>query len=202
MIKPLFTILWQHYSLVHLFYNYPGIRYPLYTDSVWSTVWLPLLYRLSESILSQKTVTCYKWGWGGVDELAPPCVCDISNVTVLGFLSVPMPTFSIVAFPNAISCSSPEFMQFWVFRSPFASKILFPTVFSPLGPDETWEFGEKEFCLLNAVTPIAGVCFLFPPFFIFGSSNLESAANISKSLPYPIPWYMSRNLHNLHNLSV
>ena len=51
----------------------------------------------------------------GVDELAPFCACDNSNITILEFLSVPMPTFSIVASPNAMSCSSPEFIQFWVF---------------------------------------------------------------------------------------
>ena len=72
-----------------------------------------------------------------VDEPISPCACDNSNVTVLVFLSVPMPTFSSVASPNAMSCSSPEFTLFCVVWSPVASKILFPTVFSPLGPDET-----------------------------------------------------------------
>ena len=66
------------------------------------------------------------------DELVPLFACDNSNVTVLGFLPIPMPTFSIVASPNAVSYSSPAFMQFWAFCSPFAFKILFSTVFSPL----------------------------------------------------------------------
>ena len=51
----------------------------------------------------------------GVEELAPAFACDNLNITFLGFLSVPMPIFSIVASPNAMSCSSPEFPQFWVF---------------------------------------------------------------------------------------
>ena len=93
-----------------------------------------------------------------------------------------MPTFSIVASPKAISCCSPEFTLFCVVWSPSASKILFPTVFSPMGPNETQEFGEKEFCLLSAETPIVGVYFALPPFFILGISNFESAKYMSKSL--------------------
>ena len=91
--------------------------------------------------------------------------CDSSNVTVLEFLSVPMPTSSTVASPKAISCFSPEFAFFCVVWPPFASKILFP-VFSPLDPKEIWELGEKEFCLSSTDTPIVGVCFALPPFFI------------------------------------
>ena len=70
-----------------------------------------------------------------VDKPLSPGTCDSSNVTVLEFFSVPMPTFSIVASPKAMSCSSPEFTLFCVVWSPSASKILFPTVFSAMGPD-------------------------------------------------------------------
>ena len=72
-----------------------------------------------------------------VDKPLSPGTCDSSNVTVLEFFSVPMPTFLIVASPNAMSCSSPEFTLFCVVLSPVASKILFHTVLSPIGPDET-----------------------------------------------------------------
>ena len=98
--------------------------------------------------------------------------CDNSNVTVLEFLSVPTPTSSTVASPKAISCSPPEFVSFCVVWPPSTSKILFP-VFSPLGPEEIWELGEKEFCLSHTDTPINGVCFALPPFFILGISNLN-----------------------------
>ena len=104
--------------------------------------------------------------------------CDNSNVTVLEFLSVPTPTSSTVASPKAISFSSPIFCVVW---SPSASKILFP-LFSPLGPQEIWELGEKEFCLSSTDTLIVGVCFALPPFFILGISNFESAKYISKFL--------------------
>ena len=117
-----------------------------------------------------------------VDKPLFPGTCDSSNVTVLEFFSVPMPTFSIVASPNAMSSSSLEFTLFCVVWSPFASKIHFPTIFSPMGPNETCELGEKEFCLLNADTPIVGVCFALPSFFILGISNFESAKYMSKSL--------------------
>ena len=107
--------------------------------------------------------------------------CDSSNVTVLEFFSVPIPTSSTVASPKAISCSSPEFALFCVVWPPSASKIHF-LVFSPLGPDEIWELGEKEFCVPSTDTPIVGVCFALPPFFILGSSNFESAKYMSKFL--------------------
>ena len=81
-----------------------------------------------------------------VDKPLFSSTCDSSNVTVLEFLLVPIPTSSTVASPKAISCSSPEFALFCVVWPPSASKILFP-VFSPLGPIEIWELGEKEFCL-------------------------------------------------------
>ena len=105
--------------------------------------------------------------------------CDSSNVTVLEFLSVPTPTSSTVASPKAISCSSSEFALFCVVWPPSVSKTHFP-VFSPLGPEEIWELGEKEFCLPSRDTPIIGVCFALPPFFILGSLNFESAKYMSK----------------------
>ena len=93
---------------------------------------------------------------------------------------------STVASPKAISCSSPEFSLFDLFVwPPSISKILFPT-FSPLGPEEIWEIGEKELCLSHTDTPIDGVCFALPPFFILGSSNFESAKYMSKFLAYPM----------------
>ena len=110
-------------------------------------------------------------------------LCDSSNVTVLEFLSGPIPTSSTVTSPKAMSCSSPEVTLFvW---PPSISKILFPT-FSPLGPEEIWEIGEKELCLSHTDTPIDGVCFALPPFFILGNSNFKSAKYISKFLAYPI----------------
>ena len=111
--------------------------------------------------------------------------CDSLNVTVLEFLSVPIPTSSTVASPKAISCSPPEFVLFCVVWPPSTSKILFP-VFSPLGPKQIWELGEKEFCLSHTDTPIDGICFALPPFFILGSSNFESAKYMSKFLAHPI----------------
>ena len=117
----------------------------------------------------------------GGGEAVSSDLCDSSNVTVLGFLSGPIPMSSTVASPKAIS-SSPEFCFVWL---PSISKILFPT-FSPLGSDEIWEIGEKEPCLSHTDTPIDGVCFALPPFFILGSSNFESAKYMSKFLAYPI----------------
>ena len=116
-----------------------------------------------------------------VDKPLSSGTCDNSNVTVLEFFSAPMPTFSIVASAKAMSYSSPQFILFCVVWSPVKSKILFPTAFSPMGPDITCKFGEKEFHLFNADTPIAGVCFILPPFFILGNSNFESAKYMSKS---------------------
>ena len=122
----------------------------------------------------------------GGGEAVSSGLCDSSNVTVLEFLSGPIPTSSTVASPKAISCSSPEFTLFVLFvLPPSISKILYPT-FSPLGPEEIWELGEKEFCLSCTDTPIDGVCFALPPFFILGSSNFKSAKYISKFLAYPI----------------
>ena len=119
----------------------------------------------------------------GGGEAVSSDLCDSSNVTVLEFLSGPIPMSSTVASPKAISCSSPEFSLFNLFVwPPSISKILFPT-FSPLGPDE---IGEKELCLSHTDTPIDGVCFTLPPFFILGSSNFESAKYMSKFLAYPI----------------
>ena len=117
----------------------------------------------------------------GGGEAVSSDLCDSSNVTVLGFLSGPIPMSSTVASPKAIS-SSPEFCFVWL---PSISKILFPT-FSPLGSDEIWEIGEKELCLSHTDTPIDGVCFALPPFFILGSSNFESAKYMSKFLAYPM----------------
>ena len=125
---------------------------------------------------------------GGGEVVAKPLfseTCDSSNVTVLEFLSVPTPTSSTVASPKAISWSSPEFALFFVVWPPSTSKILF-LVFSPLGPEEIWGLGEKEFCLFHTDTSIDGVCFALPPFFILGSSNFESAKYMSKFLAYPI----------------
>ena len=122
----------------------------------------------------------------GGGEAVSSDLCDSSNVTVLEFLSGPIPTSSTVASPKAMSCSSPEFVLFILFVwPPSISKILFPT-FSPLGPKGIWEIGEKELCLSHTDTPIDGVCFALPPFFILGSSNFESAKYISKFLAYPI----------------
>ena len=119
-----------------------------------------------------------KGGGEVVDKPLFSDTCDSSNVTVLEFLSVPTPTSSTVASPKAISCSSPLFCVVW---PPSASKILFP-VFPLLGHKEIWELGEKEFCLSSTDTPIVGVCFALPPFFILGSSNFESAKYMSKFL--------------------
>ena len=93
---------------------------------------------------------------GGGEVVGKPLfsgTCDNSNVTVLEFFLVPIPTSSTVASPKANSCSSPEFAFFCVVWPPSASKILFP-VFSPLGPDEIWELGEKEFCLPAQIHPL------------------------------------------------
>ena len=117
----------------------------------------------------------------GGGESVSSDLCDSSNVTVLGFLSGPIPMSSTVASPKAIS-SSPVFCFVWL---SFISTILFPTV-SPLGSDEFCEIGEKELCLSHTDTSIDGVCFALPPFFILGSSNFESAKYISKLLAYPI----------------
>ena len=122
----------------------------------------------------------------GGGESVSSDLCDSSNVTVLEFLSGPIPMSSTVASPKAISCSSPEFSLFDLFVwPPSISKILFPT-FSPLGPEEIWEIGEKEPCLSHTDTPIDGVCLALPPFFILGSSNFESAKYMSKFLAYPM----------------
>ena len=45
-------------------------------------------------------------------------LCESSNVTVLEFLSGPIPMSSTVASPKAISCSSPEFSLFVLFVWP------------------------------------------------------------------------------------
>ena len=122
----------------------------------------------------------------GGGEAVSSDLCDSSNVTVLEFLSGPTPTSSTVASPKEISCSSPEFALFILFVwPPSISQILFPT-FSPLGPEEIWELGENEFCLSHTDTPIDGVCFALPAFFILGSSNFKLAKYISKFLAYPI----------------
>ena len=122
----------------------------------------------------------------GGGEAVSSDLCDSSDVTVLEFLSGPIPMSSTVASPKAISCSSPEFSLFVLFVwPPSISQILFPT-FSPLGHIEIWEIGEKELCLSRTDTPIDGVCFALSPFFILGSSNFESAKYISKFLAYPI----------------
>ena len=140
------------------------------------------------------TLVCQKMSYfdalsldiSGGGEAVSSDLCDSSNVTVLEFLSGPIPISSIVASPKAMSCSSPEFTLFVLFGwSPSISKILFPT-FSPLGPEEIWEIGEKELHLSCTDAPIDGVCFALPPFFILGSSNFESAKYISKFLAYPI----------------
>ena len=117
----------------------------------------------------------------GGGEVVSSGLCDSSNVTVLEFLSVPIPTSSTVASPKAISYSSPEFALFCEVWPSSISKILFP-IFSSLGQEEIWELGEKEFCLSHTDTPIDGVCFALPPFFILGSSNFKSAKYISKLL--------------------
>ena len=122
----------------------------------------------------------------GGGEAVSSDLCDSSNVTVLEFLSGPIPISSTVASPKAMRCSSPEFTLFVLFGwPPSISKILFPT-FSPLGPEEIWGIGKKELCLSHTDTPIDGVCFALPPFFILGNSNFESAKYISKFLAYPI----------------
>ena len=117
----------------------------------------------------------------GGGEAVSSDLCDNSNVTVLGFLSGPIPMFSTVASPKGIS-SSPEFCFVWL---PSMSKSLFLT-FPSLGSNEIWEIGEKELCLSHTDTPIDGVCFAFPPFFILGSSNFESPRYMSKFLACPI----------------
>ena len=148
---------------------------------------------MSDQLLgSFGTMVCQKMSYfdalsldiSGGGEAVSSDLCDSSNVTVLEFLSGPIPMSSTVSSPKAIS--SPEFPLFDLFVwPPFISKILFPT-FSPLGPDEIWEIGEKELCLSHTDTPIDGVCFALPPFFILGSSNFESAKYMSKFLAYPI----------------
>ena len=83
----------------------------------------------------------------GGGEVVSSDLCDSSNVTVLEFLSGPIPTYSTVASPKAISCSSPEFALFvW---PPSISKILFP-IFSPLGPEEIW--GKRILSFLHRYT--------------------------------------------------
>ena len=95
----------------------------------------------------------------GGGEAVSSDLCDSSNVTVLGFLSGPIPMSSTVASPKAIS-SSPEFCFVWL---PSMSKILFPT-FSPLGSNEIWEVGEKELRLSHTDTPIDVFVLLSLPF--------------------------------------
>ena len=111
----------------------------------------------------------------GSGEVVSSDLCDSSNVTVLEFLSGPIPTSSTVASPRAISCSSPEFALFVLFVGPHPSQILFPT-FSPLGPEEIWELGEKEFCLSHTDRPLM-VCVLpcLPfSFWVIQISNLPN----------------------------
>ena len=162
------------------FYYSQGIRYPPYTDSVWSTVRLPLHYSLSESVLSWQTVTLNKWGWGGCWWTCTTfCLWQLKCHSSRIFVSLHANIFNC-GFPKCNKLLLDILFPIWTFCSP--SKILFPTVFSPLGPDETWELGAKEFYLLSAATPIVGDCFLFPSFFILGNSNLKSTKYISKSL--------------------
>ena len=74
----------------------------------------------------------------GGGEVVSSDLCDSSNVTVLEFLSGPIPTSSTVASPKVISCSSPEFALFvW---PPSISKILFSYIL-PIGSQRnlgTW----------------------------------------------------------------
>ena len=118
------------------------------------------------------TMVCQKMSYfdalsldiSGGGEAVSSDLCDSSNVTVLEFLSGPIPMSSTVASPKAISCSSPEFSLFVLFVwPPSISKILFPT-FSPLGSKKFGKLGKKNFVFLAQIYPLMVSVLLCLPF--------------------------------------
>ena len=96
----------------------------------------------------------------GGGEAVSSDLCDSSNVTVLEFLSGPIPMSSTVASPKAMSCSSPEFTLFvW---PPSISKFFFPH--SPHWvPKKFGKLGKKNFVFLAQIHPLmVSVLFCLP----------------------------------------
>ena len=114
----------------------------------------------------------------GGGEAVSSDLCDSSNVIVLEFLSGPIPTSSTVASPKAISVFPLNLHYLFYLFGPHPSlKFFFPHSLHWV-PKKFGNLGKKNFCLSRTDTPIDGVCFALPPFFILGSSNFESAKYI------------------------
>ena len=79
--------------------------------------------------------------------------CHSSNVTVLEFFSVPIPTTLTVASPKAISCSSPECALFCVVWPPSVFKFFF--LYSPHWvPKKFGNLGKKNFVFPAQIHPL------------------------------------------------
>ena len=100
----------------------------------------------------------------GGGEAVSSDLCDSSNVTVLEFLSGPIPTSSTVTSPKAISCSSPEFTLFVLSVWPPSISIFF----FPHSPHwvlkKFGKLGKKNFVFLAQIHPLMVSVLLCLPF--------------------------------------